>query len=138
MRNVPAKSDGRSKSPAETIGEQREALPITTTKIEVHFSSYWFDEGFDALDDRDFHADVVIDGSQPDGFTATVVAQGVVRANRTQLQALVFLNQIVTRVRAGEPETVLTPYKVLVTMVHTDKGWLVSNLETDAPQDKTN
>jgi hypothetical protein len=50
-------------SPAETIGEQREALPITTTKIEVHFSSYWFDEGFDALDDRDFHADVVIDGS---------------------------------------------------------------------------
>ena len=68
-----------------------------------------------------------------------VVAQGVVRANRTELEALVFLNQVVERVRDGEPETVVTPFKVLVTMVHTDQGWLVDGLETDTPdQDKNN
>jgi Mce-associated membrane protein len=69
---------------------------------------------------------------------ANVVAQGVVRANRTRLEALIFLNQVVSREREGEPETVVTPYKVLVTMVHTDQGWLVDGLDTDAEQDKTN
>ena len=70
---------------------------------------------------------------------ANVVAQGVVNASRTRLQALVFLNQVVTRTRDDKPETVVTPYKVLVTMVHTDKGWLVDGLDTDAePQDKSN
>lgn len=68
---------------------------------------------------------------------ANVVAQGVVRANRTRLEALVFLNQVVTRTRDGKPETVLTPFKVLVTMVHTDNGWLVDGLDTDAPRDKS-
>lgn len=69
---------------------------------------------------------------------ANVVAQGVVRANRTRLEALIFLNQVVSRERDGEPETVVTPYKVLVTMVHTDQGWLVDGLDTDAERDKTN
>lgn len=69
---------------------------------------------------------------------ANVVAQGVVRANRTRLEALIFLNQVVSRVREGEPETVVTPYKVLVTMVHTDQGWLVDRLDTDQQRDKTN
>ncbi|WP_408895528.1 hypothetical protein ACJ5H2_11520 [Nocardioides sp. R1-1] len=79
---------------------------------------------------------------------ASVVAQGVVRANRTRLEALVFLNQVVERERDGEKETVVTPYRVLVTMVHTDHGWLVDRLDTDDPsasvqkdeaeQDKTN
>ncbi|MCX6401300.1 MAG: hypothetical protein NTX33_15390 [Propionibacteriales bacterium] len=69
---------------------------------------------------------------------ANVVAQGVVRASRTRLEALIFLNQVVSRERDGEPETVVTPYKVLVTMVHTDQGWLVDRLDTDLPQDKSN
>lgn len=69
---------------------------------------------------------------------ANVVAQGVVRANLTRLEALIFLNQVVSRERDGEPETVVTPYKVLVTMVHTDQGWLVDDLDTDEQQDKTN
>lgn len=69
---------------------------------------------------------------------ANVVAQGVVRANRTRLEALVFLNQVVSRERDGEPETVITPYKVLVTMVHTDQGWLVDNLDTDQQEDNGN
>ena len=64
---------------------------------------------------------------------ASVVAQGVVRANRTRLEALVFLNQVVERVRDGKKETVVTPYRVLVTIVHTDHGWLVDRLDTDAP-----
>lgn len=64
---------------------------------------------------------------------ASVVAQGVVRANRTRLEALVFLNQVVERERDGEKETVVTPYRVLVTMVHTDHGWLVDRLDTDDP-----
>ncbi|KRC58945.1 MULTISPECIES: hypothetical protein [unclassified Nocardioides] len=69
---------------------------------------------------------------------APVVAQAVVRANRTRLQALVFLNQAVVRERNGKPETVVTPYKVLVTMVHTDQGWFVDGLDTDGTRDKNN
>lgn len=69
---------------------------------------------------------------------ASVVAQGVVKANRTRLQALVFLDQNVQRTRDGKPEVVSTPFKVLVTMVHTDQGWLVDGLDTNATQDKTN
>lgn len=68
---------------------------------------------------------------------ASVVAQGVVKANRTRLQALVFLDQNVQRTREGKPEVVSTPFKVLVTMVHTDQGWLVDGLDTNATQDKT-
>lgn len=63
---------------------------------------------------------------------AAVVAQGVVRASRTRLEALVFLNQVVERTREGKKESVVTPFKVLVTMVHTDHGWLVDKLDTDA------
>ena len=40
--------------------------------------------------------------------------------------------------RDGKPETVVTPYKVLVTMVHTDRGWFVDGLDTDGTRDKTN
>lgn len=69
---------------------------------------------------------------------ASVVAQAVVKANRTRLQALVFLDQNVQRTREGKPEIVSTPFKVLVTMVHTDQGWLVDGLDTNATQDKTN
>lgn len=65
---------------------------------------------------------------------ATVVAQGVAKASRTRLQALVFLNQFVQRTRDGKPETVVTPYRVLVTMVHTDQGWLVDGLATDVKE----
>ena len=58
---------------------------------------------------------------------ARVVAQGIVHATRTEVQALVFLNQYVSK-DAGD--TTYTPYRALVTVVHTDRGWLVSNLDT--------
>lgn len=67
---------------------------------------------------------------------ATVVAQGVSTASRTRLQALVFLNQFVQRTREGKAETVATPYRVLVTMVHTDNGWLVDGLATDKAKEQ--
>ncbi|GAB3860217.1 hypothetical protein GCM10028801_22630 [Nocardioides maradonensis] len=61
---------------------------------------------------------------------AKVVAQGVVRANDTQLQALLFLDQYVTKGTGKQRRLTYTPYKVLVTMVHTDHGWLVDHLDT--------
>ncbi len=57
----------------------------------------------------------------------SVVAQGVVRADQDQVQALVFLNMLTTK---NGKEPVYTPYRVLVTVVNTDQGWLVSDLET--------
>jgi Mce-associated membrane protein len=56
-----------------------------------------------------------------------IVAQGVVHATRTEVQALLFLNQYVSK---DGGDTTYTPYRALVTVVHTDRGWLVSNLDT--------
>jgi len=61
---------------------------------------------------------------------AKVLYQGAVRANRTQLQALLFLNQWITKGTGKDRRITLTPYRVLVTMIHTDTGWLVDNLDT--------
>ncbi len=56
-----------------------------------------------------------------------IVAQGVVHATRTEVQALLFLNQYVSKDGGA---TTYTPYRALVTVVHTDRGWLVSGLDT--------
>ncbi|WP_372728337.1 hypothetical protein [Nocardioides sp.] len=56
-----------------------------------------------------------------------VVAAGVVRASSEQVQALLFLNQYVTK--KGQ-ETSVTPYRALVTVVRADGGWLVQDIET--------
>jgi Mce-associated membrane protein len=58
---------------------------------------------------------------------ARVVAQGIVHATPTEVQALVFLNQYVSK---DGGDTTYTPYRALVTVVHTDRGWLVSNIDT--------
>jgi len=60
-----------------------------------------------------------------------VVGQGVVRANDTELQALVFLNQYVIRAQGKDAKTTYTPYRALLTMVNTDAGWLVEDLQTE-------
>ena len=57
----------------------------------------------------------------------SVVASSVVQASSEQVQALLFLNQYVTR--AGK-HTAFTPYRALVTVVHTQHGWLVSAIDT--------
>jgi Mce-associated membrane protein len=56
-----------------------------------------------------------------------VAAAGVVRASGTQVEALLFLNQYVT---TDGRDTSYTPYRALVTVVDTDQGWLVSDIET--------
>lgn len=58
------------------------------------------------------------------------VAQGVVQASPSQVQALLFLNQYVQKVQNGQPGTDYAQYRALVTVVHTDHGWLVSDIET--------
>jgi Mce-associated membrane protein len=54
--------------------------------------------------------------------------QSVVRANDTELQALIFMDQFTTR--GADQKTVISPYRVLMTMVHTDDGWLVDDVAT--------
>jgi len=56
-----------------------------------------------------------------------VTAAGVVRASSNQVEALLFLNQYVT---TDGKDTSYTPYRALVTVVDTDQGWLVSDIET--------
>jgi Mce-associated membrane protein len=58
------------------------------------------------------------------------VAQGVVQASPAQVQALLFLNQYVEKEQDGQPKTAYAQYRALVTVVRTDRGWLVSNIET--------
>lgn len=67
----------------------------------------------------------VVDGKVD--VDARVVSQSVVRANTSEVQALVFLNQYTTR---DGGETTYSPYRALVTVVNTDGGWLVSDLQT--------
>ena len=56
-----------------------------------------------------------------------VVAASVVQASSQQVRALLFLDQYVVK---GTEGTSVTPYRALVTMVHTEGGWLVSDIET--------
>lgn len=56
-----------------------------------------------------------------------ITDQGVVDASPEQVEALVFLTRVVTRNGMG---ITATPYRALVTVVNTDRGWLVSDIET--------
>ncbi|MGY2703714.1 MULTISPECIES: hypothetical protein [unclassified Nocardioides] len=58
------------------------------------------------------------------------VGQSVVQASPSQVQALLFLNQYVQKVEDGQPKTDFAQYRALVTVVHTDHGWLVSSIDT--------
>lgn len=58
------------------------------------------------------------------------VGQSVVQASPSQVQALLFLNQYVQKNVDGQPKTDYAQYRALVTVVHTDHGWLVSNIDT--------
>jgi Mce-associated membrane protein len=56
-----------------------------------------------------------------------VVAASVMRASSEQVEALLFVNQAVAK--KGET-TGVSQYRVRLTMVHTDHGWLVSDIQT--------
>ncbi|HEY3531149.1 MAG TPA: hypothetical protein VGK78_18545 [Nocardioides sp.] len=59
--------------------------------------------------------------------TTRVAASGVVRATSEQVLALLFLDQRTTT-RGGPPS--YAARRALVTMVHSDEGWLVANVQT--------
>jgi len=59
-----------------------------------------------------------------------VVAQAVARANDTELEALLFLNQYTIKGEGEDAKTTYTPYRTMVKMVHTDEGWLVDFVDT--------
>ncbi len=65
--------------------------------------------------------------AQETEVTAEVAAQGVVQASPEQVVALVFLDQRTTK--AGTDLNV-AQYKILVTVVRTSGGWLVSEMTT--------
>jgi Mce-associated membrane protein len=67
----------------------------------------------------------IIDGKKE--VQVEVAAASVVRADDSQVEALLFLNQYVT---TDGKNTTYTPYRALVTVVDTDQGWLVSDFET--------
>ena len=59
--------------------------------------------------------------------TTRVASAGVVRAAPDQVQALLFLDQ---RVSAGNGPPSYNARSALLTMVRTDRGWLVDNVQT--------
>ncbi|HWU20645.1 MAG TPA: hypothetical protein VN088_03915 [Nocardioides sp.] len=63
-------------------------------------------------------------------LAAKVIGEGVVKASTTRLPALLFVNQFVSRGRGKDRRVVLTSYRVLMTMVHTNTGWLVDGMDT--------
>jgi Mce-associated membrane protein len=67
----------------------------------------------------------VVDGRTD--TTTRVAARGVVRADRDEVLALLFLDQ---RTRTSGGPAAYTARRALVTMVHTDDGWMVANVQT--------
>jgi Mce-associated membrane protein len=65
--------------------------------------------------------------AQKTAVTAEVAMQGVVRASPEQVVALVYLDQSNT---TDGKDSRFSQYMILVTVVRTDSGWLVSKMET--------
>jgi Mce-associated membrane protein len=59
--------------------------------------------------------------------TTRVAASGVVRATSDEVLALLFLDQ---RTTSGHGPASYDARRALVTLVHTDRGWLVDNVQT--------
>ncbi|KAA1416376.1 hypothetical protein F0U44_18830 [Nocardioides humilatus] len=110
---------------------------------QVMFARNWktYDEGVDdavALMTEDFGAEFKTTAEDVKAefvrkkteVQVRVVAQSVVRANETTLEALIFLNQYVFRGEGKDGTSTYTPYRALMTMVHTDTGWLVDGVDT--------
>jgi hypothetical protein len=53
----------RETAPEAAIGVTRQAIDATHNTVTVTVDEYWFDEGFDLLDDRDMRATITIDGT---------------------------------------------------------------------------
>jgi Mce-associated membrane protein len=98
----------------ETYDEQvDEAAAMMTADFEKQFR-----QTTDDARDRFIEAETQV--------TAEVAAQGVMTASEQQVEALIFLNQFT--LRKGE-ESVFTPFRLKVTLIDTEQGWLVSDVE---------
>src|SRR5690242_14790802 len=53
----------RGTEPESAIAVTHQAIDMTHNTVTVTVDEYWFDEGFDLLDDRDMRATVTIDGT---------------------------------------------------------------------------
>ncbi len=138
LRDEPAASASR---PVVTgrLAQQAAVTAASSATEEILSRSY---KNFDGQVDRatskmtDSYAEeyrASVDGLRADFVRAktelrvVVRASGVVRASSQEVQALLFLDQYVRK--AGSAPTT-TPYRALVTVVHTEHGWLVSDIES--------
>ena len=60
--------------------------------------------------------------------TADVVAQAVMTASDEQVEVLIFLNQFTAK---KDTESVLTPFRLKVTLIDAEQGWLVSDVDAN-------
>ena len=60
--------------------------------------------------------------------TADVVAQAVMSASDEQVEVLIFLNQFTTKT---DEESGFSPFRLKVTLIDTDQGWLVSDVDAN-------
>jgi Mce-associated membrane protein len=58
--------------------------------------------------------------------TAEVAAQGVMTASEQQVEVLIFLNQFTIK---KDEESAFTPFRLKVTLIDTEQGWLVSDVD---------
>lgn len=121
----------------------QEGVEAAALAVQTMFARNWesYDQGVDdavALMTEDFAEDYrgttddvrrkfIADKTQ---VQVRVVAQSVAHANDTELEALLFLNQYTIKGEGEDAKTSYTPYRALVTMVHTDQGWLVDAVDT--------
>lgn len=59
-----------------------------------------------------------------------VVGASVVTAAENKVEALLFLNQLITKAAGPEKGSKYTPYRALVTIVRSDGRWLVEDIKT--------
>jgi Mce-associated membrane protein len=62
-------------------------------------------------------------------MSVEIQSQAVVRANDAEAQVLVFFDESTTTSAGANPHTVKSGYRALVTVVHTDQGWFVDNVD---------
>lgn len=62
-------------------------------------------------------------------MSVEIRSQAVVRANDAELQAIVFFDQTTVTTAGEDPGTVRSPFRALVTLVHTDQGWFVDRID---------
>jgi len=114
--------DAASSATAEILSTSYQDYDEQATKAEALMTDTFgaqYDQTSDDIRDAFIGAKTAVD--------MQVVWAGVYRASAEQVQALLFLDQVVTK---GEGSPTVTPYRALVTVVPSDHGWLVADIQT--------